>query len=157
MKVGDKIEGNADISDDLGNPYENILDETRLLEEIKDVLDELNILKTLAQEQERVDNSWKRIATKVKVSRAVSASEIKMEVESMIEDAKSVQGDINSLLDLKQKEAGIVEAQATRRQSDTVMTFTIVTIIFVRHHCPVAELIANVSSYPRRSLRVFLP
>lgn len=151
MQVGGEIEGNSDIAEDFGNPYENILDETRLLEEIKDVLDELNILKALAQDQERVDNAWKRVATKVKISRAVSASEIKTEVESMIEDAKSVQGDINSLLDLKQKEAGIVEAQATRRQSDTVMTFTIVTIIFVCDHSSVAESRANVYSYPRRS------
>lgn len=149
MELGNKIEGNLDNSDDLGNPYENILDETRLLEEIKDVLDELNILKALAQDQERVDNAWKRVATKVKISRAVSASEIKAEVESMIEDAKSVQGDINSLLDLKQKEAGIVEAQATHRQSDTVMTFTIVTIIFVGDHFSAAELLADASSYPR--------
>jgi Mg2+ and Co2+ transporter CorA len=151
MVIGNKREEISDTSDDLGNPYENILDETRLLEEIKDVLDELNILKALAQDQERVDNAWKRVATKVKISRAVSASEIKTEIESMIEDAKSVQGDINSLLDLKQKEAGIVEAQATRRQSDTVMTFTIVTIIFVCDHSSVAELLANASSYPRHS------
>ncbi|KAJ5987989.1 hypothetical protein N7481_003199 [Penicillium waksmanii] len=151
VEMGNKIEGNSDISDDLGNPYENILDETRLLEEIKDVLDELNILKALSQDQERVDNAWKRVATKVKISRAVSASEIKIEVESMIEDAKSVQGDINSLLDLKQKEAGIVEAQATRRQSDTVMTFTIVTIIFLPASFLTSLFALNVSDFPHQN------
>ena len=33
----------------LENPYEDILMETRLLHEVKDILDELNILKNLAQ------------------------------------------------------------------------------------------------------------
>lgn len=116
---------------DEDNPYQDICHETDLLVEIKDVLDELNILKTLAQEQDHVDDMWKQIKKKQKSNHAVTPSEISREIESMIGDAKSVQEDINTLLDLKQKEASIIEAKATREQSDTLMTFTVVTIIFV--------------------------
>ncbi|OQE43597.1 hypothetical protein PENCOP_c003G00514 [Penicillium coprophilum] len=49
----------------------------------------------------------------------------------MIGDAQGVQEAIKSLLDLKQREATIIEARTTRQQSDSVMVFTVVTIIFV--------------------------
>lgn len=104
--------------------------ETQLLDEVKDILDELNILKTLAQDQKVVDDLWKSFS-KIPGNRHLSPLETKEDIESMIEDAKSVQSAINTLLDLKQKEATILEAQATRRQSDAVMVFTVVTIIFV--------------------------
>lgn len=112
------------------NPYEDILVETELLDEVKDILDELNILKTLAQDQKVVDDLWKS-ASKIQAYRHLTPLETKQDIESMIEDAKSVQSAINTLLDLKQKEASILEAQAMRRQSDAVMVFTMVTIIFV--------------------------
>lgn len=112
------------------NPYEDIFMETELLDEVKDILDELNILKTLAQDQKVVDDLWKS-ASKIQGYRHLTPLETKEDIESMIEDAKSVQSAINTLLDLKQKEATILEAQATRRQSDAVMVFTVVTIIFV--------------------------
>jgi hypothetical protein len=114
----------------LENPYEDILMETRLLHEVKDILDELNILKNLAQDQKVVDDLWKSISG-IQGYRHLTPAETKDDIEGMIEDAKSVQSAINTLLDLKQKEATILEAQATRRQSDAVMVFTVVTIIFV--------------------------
>lgn len=40
------------------NPYNNITPETKLLREIKDIVDELNMLKSLAENQERV---WKQM------------------------------------------------------------------------------------------------
>ncbi|KAJ5703809.1 hypothetical protein N7493_010947 [Penicillium malachiteum] len=49
----------------------------------------------------------------------------------MIGDVESVQEALKSLLDLKQKEATVIEAQTTRQQSDSVMVFTVVTIIFI--------------------------
>lgn len=60
-------------------------------------------------------------------------------------EAKSVQRAIEMLLDLKQKQANILEAEWTRQQSvesrkqsvqttkqgETIMVFTVVTIVFV--------------------------
>ena len=104
--------------------------ETGLLDEVKDILDELNILKNLALDQKAVYERWKSVSG-MEDYRRFTPTETKEDIEDMIEDAKSVQSAINTLLDLKQKEATILEAQATRRQSDAVMVFTVVTIIFV--------------------------
>jgi Mg2+ and Co2+ transporter CorA len=113
------------------NPYEDILKETMLLDEVKDILDELNILKTLSQHQEYVHNLWRDEKNSSEWILPITPPERTREIENMIEDARSVQSDIKTLLDLKQKEATIIEAQATRRQSDSIMVFTIVTVVFV--------------------------
>ncbi|PCG93086.1 Hypothetical protein PENO1_085300 [Penicillium occitanis (nom. inval.)] len=83
-----------------------------------------------AIDQKAVYERWKSVSG-MEDYRHLGPSETKEDIEDMIEDAKSVQSAINTLLDLKQKEATIVEAQAARRQSDAVMVFTTVTIIFV--------------------------
>jgi Mg2+ and Co2+ transporter CorA len=116
--------------------------ETRLLDEVKDILDELNILKNLALDQKTVYESWKSVSG-MEDYHHITPSEVKEDIEGMIEDSKSVQSAINTLLDLKQKEATILEAQATRRQSDAVMVFTVVTIIFVSSH----KFLANTYTY----------
>ncbi|KAJ5108029.1 hypothetical protein N7456_004704 [Penicillium angulare] len=113
------------------NPYEDIVQETKLLNEVKDILDELNILKKLSQDQEHVRSLWTDHVDTSGFNPLVTPNERTKEIESMSEDAKSVQDDIKTLLDLKQKEATIIEAQATRRQSDSVMVFTVVTVVFV--------------------------
>ncbi|PYH94927.1 hypothetical protein BO71DRAFT_440695 [Aspergillus ellipticus CBS 707.79] len=136
------------------NPYENISHETELLEKTKNILDELNILKTLAQEQRRVNDLWEKMRSNDRIRRAVSPSEIVEDIESMMEDAKSVQSDIRMLLDLKQKEASIIEAQATRRQSDTVMTFTMVTIVFLPASFLTSLFALNISDFPHENGKV---
>ncbi|KAJ6023918.1 hypothetical protein N7540_004715 [Penicillium herquei] len=70
------------------------------------------------------------------------------EIQRMIADAQSVQNDITSLLDLKQKEATIIEAQATRRQSDSVMVFTVVTVVFLPASFLASLFALNVVEYP---------
>lgn len=56
----------------------------------------------------------------------------------MVKEAEFVQKAIDMLLDLKQKQANIVEAEFARKQSEvtakqggTIMVFTVVTILFV--------------------------
>jgi Mg2+ and Co2+ transporter CorA len=125
------------------NPYDNISEETELLREVKDISDELNMLKNLSEDQEDV---WKQVWKDRKNQDATftydSPSEIKAEIEEMIKDAEFVQQAIDTLLDLKQKQANIVEAKYTRKQSDdtavqgdTIMVFTVVTILFVSSNC----------------------
>lgn len=97
------------------------------------------MLKNLAEDQEGV---WKQFWVPGTTPRTTytydTPSEIKGEIEEMIKEAEFVQQAIDTLLDLKQKQANITEAQYTRKQSDdtatqsdTVMVFTVVTILFV--------------------------
>ncbi|KAJ5214905.1 ankyrin [Penicillium chermesinum] len=121
------------------NPYHDIAREAELLREVKDISDELNMLKNLAEDQEGV---WKQFWVPGTTPRTTytydTPSEIKGEIEEMIKEAEFVQQAIDTLLDLKQKQANITEAQYSRKQSDdtatqsdTVMVFTVVTILFV--------------------------
>ncbi|OJJ50141.1 hypothetical protein ASPZODRAFT_1115189 [Penicilliopsis zonata CBS 506.65] len=130
------------------NPYEDIEVETGLLAEIKDILDELNMLRNLAQDQIHVGALWEKATGKPEWNRPVTPSEREEQIKDMIEDVRSVQDSINSLLDLKQKEATIVEAKATRRQSDSVMVFTVVTIVFLPASFLVSLFALNVADYP---------
>lgn len=114
------------------NPYENIVQETSLLVLVNDILDELNILQTLVRDQQHVCSLWKGPRQKTQVEGDYfSVDERDAVIVEMIRDAQSLQDAINRLLDLKQKQATIMEAQATRRQSDSVMVFTVVTVVFV--------------------------
>ncbi|KAJ5725864.1 uncharacterized protein N7483_007221 [Penicillium malachiteum] len=113
------------------NPYEDIRPETGLLVDVKDILDELNILRTLVQDQQHVYNLWKGTKHDSKANHFPHMTERQEDLRSMVDDVTSIQDAIKSLLDLKQKEATIIEAQTTRRQSDSVMVFTVVTIVFV--------------------------
>ncbi|KAI9869299.1 MAG: hypothetical protein M1813_000088 [Trichoglossum hirsutum] len=125
------------------NPYYAIGEEIEKLREIKDIRDELNILKSLLEDQKDV---WKQAfwdpAEKAYVgSKYMQSGGLAEAIETIAEmdkDAERVQNSINSLLDLKQKQANILEAVSGRKQAEdtakqgnTIMVFTLVTIIFV--------------------------
>ncbi|OQE44088.1 hypothetical protein PENCOP_c002G00032 [Penicillium coprophilum] len=133
----------------LENRYQNIQNETRLLREIKDISDELRILKELVNNQEHVNGLWKKIVD-VQIGRRHTIKETKDDLENMIQEAKSVEEGINTLLDLKQKQATILEARATRQQSDTVMVFTVVTIVFLPASFLTSLFALNVSDFPHQ-------
>jgi hypothetical protein len=66
----------------------------------------------------------------------------------MIKEAEVVQKSIGTLLDHKQKQANTMEAKSTRKQAqdtakqtDTIVIFTVVTIVFVSHLTPLGSLI----------------
>ncbi|KAL2783079.1 hypothetical protein BJX66DRAFT_345275 [Aspergillus keveii] len=124
--------------------------ETELLKEVKDICDELNILKSLVEDQEVVWNQAMKI-----LGGDYSNSfgndkplEVKREIMGMIHEAEVVQKAIDTLLDLKQKQANLTEAkfarqqahdtakqaQETAKQTDTIVVFTVVTIVFVGYH-----------------------
>ncbi|RAK97324.1 uncharacterized protein BO80DRAFT_482379 [Aspergillus ibericus CBS 121593] len=142
-------------SPQMENPYYDIKREIDLLRKIKDILDELHILKSLVDDQEAVflqafpaerPDPWTELYAYSQVA------DLKRELQEMTREAKEVQEAIYTLLDLKQKQANISEAKAmaeqtreagmqtqhSARQNDTIMVFTVVTIIFVgpsRFHC----------------------
>lgn len=129
--------GEEDQDKDQDYSYANIARETKLLREVKDICDELNILKTLAEDQEHVwKQFWDPEDVKSHTFNYDTPLEIKTEIEEMIKEAESVLAAFHMLLDLKQKQANIAEAQNTRRQSDTMMVFTVITILFCKSQSP---------------------
>lgn len=97
------------------------------------------MLKALAENQEDV---WKQIwideCDPQPIFPHQTPSQIKTEIESLMSEVMSVEKAIGTLLNLKQKQANIMEAQFAREQSEetarqsvTIMVFTVVTILFV--------------------------
>ncbi|KAF4493956.1 RSB1-integral membrane transporter [Fusarium agapanthi] len=123
------------------NPYHIISDETTFLEKIRDIRDELRILNTLADDQDAV---WKQMSSiyrangKLQCYYLYTPADAKNDLTGSIAEAETAHDSINLLLDLRQKQASIKEAEFGRsqainsaRQSNSILIFTIVTIIFV--------------------------
>ncbi|CAG8386936.1 unnamed protein product [Penicillium salamii] len=137
------------------NLYADISEETKLLREVKDICDELNMLKNLAEDQ---DDVWTQVwkgDNRPDATTYDTPTEVKAEIEEMVKEAEFVQKAIETLLDLKQKRANIVEAEFTRQQShdtavqsDTIMVFTVVTILFLPASFLTSLLALNISDFP---------
>ncbi|OAP61529.1 hypothetical protein AYL99_03732 [Fonsecaea erecta] len=146
--------------------------EIELLEEIKDIRDELNILRSICADQDDVlkklfqlatvhDSEGKRDDTN---DRILNYYRQRSNIDTRIARINKMQRDIgtaydamNHLLDLKQKDANILEAAearkqaaATTQQGRTIMVFTIVTIFCVQLPMSfLASLYAlNIQSFP---------
>ncbi|KAL2001346.1 hypothetical protein VTN02DRAFT_1863 [Thermoascus thermophilus] len=145
------------------NPYYNIAEETALLREIKDIRDELNILTNLAESQEVV---WEQAfgahslqdRSNFKYFHSCTPTEVKEELQEMAEEAETVQILVHILLNLRQKQASLREAefgrqqaQNTAKQSNTVMVFTVVTIVFLPLSFLASLFALNVSEFPHES------
>ncbi|RMJ28008.1 CorA-like Mg2+ transporter protein [Aspergillus sp. HF37] len=136
-------------------PKRDVGKEYRLLYEIKDIRDELAILKALAESQEAV---WRQ-AFRVGQSGDDSEQEDHpqrpgrsiLEIQEMAREAESVQDAINTLLDLRQKHAGNQDAEFGRQQANTTMVFTIVTIIFLPLSFLASLFALNVSEFPHEA------
>ncbi|KAI6784034.1 Serine/threonine-protein phosphatase 6 regulatory ankyrin repeat subunit C-like protein [Emericellopsis cladophorae] len=98
-----------------------------LFREIKDIRDELNILKAVVEAQEIVQNQLQKIQPRD----IQSAKSILKDIYEMDELAKRIQSSINTTLTLEQNEIAISQAQQSVRQGRTLMVFTVVTILFL--------------------------
>ncbi|KAJ5691595.1 Mg2+ transporter protein CorA-like/Zinc transport protein ZntB [Penicillium malachiteum] len=145
------------------NPYHIIIKETKLLDEIKDIRDELNILTTLATDQEKVwkqvfgDGNAKRRAGPM-YSQSHTPIEIIGELGDITREAEMVHDAINTLLELRQQQASIKESEFGRlqandsaRQSNTVMVFTLVTIVFLPLSFLSSLFALNITDFPHKS------
>ncbi|CAG8235818.1 unnamed protein product [Penicillium salamii] len=145
------------------NPYHIISEEARLLDEIKDIHDELNMLRTLAESQQLV---WQQAFqskdldsfTHFQFHDTCTPNMILRDIQDMITEAEMVQESINTLLDLRQKQASIKEAEFGRRQAnDTakqaniVLVFTLVTILFLPLSFLSSVFALNVTDFPHGS------
>lgn len=148
--------------------------ETDLLAEIKDIRDELDILKMVLRHQENLLPDLQKAITTLyhddrslgairKVTRTFEEQEKTIsnplkDIERMEEQAKRIYESIRDLLDLKQKHANAFEARFAReqalgaqRQGQTIMVFTIVTVIFLPLSFIAAFFAINVESFPHNA------
>ncbi|KAH7356037.1 hypothetical protein BKA66DRAFT_474379 [Pyrenochaeta sp. MPI-SDFR-AT-0127] len=104
-------------------------DETDCLREIKDIIDELKSISAIFKTQEGILDSLSNVLPTIKARH--------MEVDKMIESAEKVNRSLLDLLDLKQKQASVIQAQSasrvvdeTSKQGNTILLFTVTTIIY---------------------------
>lgn len=151
---------------------DNLLDigrETELLAECKDIRDELNIIHMILNQQssllkddipslvcEEVFDPHKRgeIKRRYRDQQKLVDLHIK-DVERMDKQAESIYQNLLHLLDLKQKHANAFEARFARdqasdtaRQGQTIMIFTLVTIIFLPMSFMAAFFAIDVKEFP---------
>ncbi|KAL3605288.1 hypothetical protein FPOAC2_00231 [Fusarium poae] len=135
--------------------------EAKLLREVRDIRDELGMLKALSEHQETV---WKQ-AFETEELRACfqyyhpcTPTDVKGDLDTMVAETDRVIDSLNSLLDLRTKQAAIKEAEYGRiqtedaaRQSKSVLIFTIVTVIFLPLSFLSSLFALDVSSFPHES------
>ncbi|KAE8356311.1 hypothetical protein BDV28DRAFT_117200 [Aspergillus coremiiformis] len=137
-------------------PKRDVGKEFRLLYEIKDIRDELNMLKTLTEAQETV---WKQAfgarnsgdGFDFQYYHPHTPVDTRLELLEMAREAESTQDAINTLLDLRQKHAGNQDAEFGRQQANTTMVFTIVTIVFLPLSFLASLFALNVTEFPHES------
>jgi ankyrin repeat protein/Mg2+ and Co2+ transporter CorA len=116
--------------------------ETDLLTEIKDIRDEIAMITKVLDDQRTV-------------LEAMEPCIVVSDLDRMDKQASRIYESITDLLDLKQKHANAFEARfardqaaGTARQSQTIMVFTIVTIIFLPLSFIAALFTVNVREFP---------
>lgn len=146
--------------------------ETDLLAETKDIRDELNMITKILSEQASVLPSLSECITShfLSLSPPASSQSIRRSIAAQLKtieqhlqdlarmdrQAKRIYESITDMLDLKQKHANAFEARfardqaaGTMRQGQTIMVFTIVTIVFLPLSFIAAFFAINVREFPR--------
>ncbi|KAL4746996.1 hypothetical protein BDW72DRAFT_24528 [Aspergillus terricola var. indicus] len=131
--------------------------DVKLLEKIKDIRDELHTLMVLFLDQEKVIRDFEKIL-RLDNSRPKRILEQYMtDVKKMDQHAVDTYKALNHLLDLKQKHANVQEARSSRRQADdtakqgdTLLVFTLVTIIFLPLSFMAAFFAIDIVEFPKQ-------
>lgn len=144
--------------------------ETNLLAETKDIRDELNMIRKVLEDQQHVLPTIETAICEIYAEEQIGQKEVKKtfanqsktvsthikDIDRMDKQASKIYISVTDMLDLKQKHANAFEARfardqatATARQSQTVMVFTIVTIIFLPMSFLAAVFTINVKEFPR--------
>ncbi|KAJ8121627.1 hypothetical protein ONZ43_g1966 [Nemania bipapillata] len=116
------------------NRYHVISSETELLDAIRDIRDELHMLRSLAEDQEIV---WQQAFASPQMGSDpqrlgfYTPTEVKKDLDAMLLEADKIEGYINALLDLRQAEFGRLQAQDSAQLSNVILVLTVITIVFV--------------------------
>ncbi|KAF2012838.1 hypothetical protein BU24DRAFT_435191 [Aaosphaeria arxii CBS 175.79] len=145
--------------------------ETDLLAETKDIRDELNMIAKVLEDQRSVIPDIEVSITDILREEHKSQQDLKRrireqiktidthlkDIDRMDKQAERIYKSITDLLDLKQKHANAFEARfardqaaGTARQSQTIMVFTIVTIIFLPLSFIAAFFTINIREFPHK-------
>ncbi|KAF2678929.1 hypothetical protein K458DRAFT_480562 [Lentithecium fluviatile CBS 122367] len=145
--------------------------ETDLLAETKDIRDELNMIAKVLEDQKSVLPDLETAITDIYREEHKSQQDLKRrfkeqmktidihlnDLARMDKQAERIYKSITDLLDLKQKHANAFEARfardqaaGTARQSQTIMVFTIVTIIFLPLSFIAAIFTINIREFPHQ-------
>ncbi|KAI0595650.1 hypothetical protein F4775DRAFT_568507 [Biscogniauxia sp. FL1348] len=128
------------------NRYHIISSETELLDQIRDIRDELHILKSLADDQDVV---WKQAfpprhsGNQLQYYRSHTPIDVKKDIEELLVEAETITNYINTLLDLRQ-------AEYNRTQANIVFIFTVITIVFLPLSFLSSLFALDVSSFPHK-------
>ncbi|KAI0441635.1 hypothetical protein F4803DRAFT_551888 [Xylaria telfairii] len=137
--------------------YEAISELTGALTEIKDIRGELKMIRSVVRTQQRVwnqllsqpmghdqdddnkkFNSWKSTDPKYVLDK----------IESLLEFAEETEKNVTSVLELHMNQLSIHEAETSRIQGETLMVFTIVTVIFTPLSFATSLFALNISAFP---------
>ncbi|KKY13643.1 putative ankyrin repeat protein [Phaeomoniella chlamydospora] len=150
----------------------NIDQEAKLLAECRDIQEELGILSNVLEQQRLIlrdlEEVFRRsllVPHEERVELLGKVVQQQRQVDSQLADidrmnrqAKSVNDNLGQVLDLKQKHANALEArfqrfqaQGTAKQSQTIMVFTVVTIIFLPMSFLASFFTLNIIEFPHDS------
>ncbi|KAL5002927.1 hypothetical protein BDV10DRAFT_87244 [Aspergillus recurvatus] len=131
--------------------------DVKLLEKIKDIRDELHTLSVLFLDQEKVIGDFEKILHLDNSRPKRILKQYMAEVRRMDQHAIDTYKALNHLLDLKQKHANVQEARSSRRQADdtakqgdTLLVFTLVTIIFLPLSFMAAFFAIDIVEFPKQ-------
>ncbi|KAL9581543.1 MAG: hypothetical protein Q9212_003843 [Teloschistes hypoglaucus] len=157
----------------------DIGEETALLAETKDIRDELNMISLVLEHQLSVlDDMMSALLEEATKHQPQVQSEVRRrykeqqklvevhikDVERMEKQAEGIYTSLTHLLDLKQKHANAFEARFARdqaaltgRQGQTIMVFTLVTIVFLPMSFIASVFAIPVRDYPHRDGNLSIP
>ncbi|KAF4450211.1 Beta-lactamase-like protein 2 [Fusarium austroafricanum] len=136
----------------------NISEEIKLLREIKDIRDELHTIGLIFEHQLEILKSigefhQSRGIPEIPIGSTGRYLKEVQDIDKHTEDAYMA---LNNLLDLKQKLANVAEArwsrgqaEETARQGNTLLVFTVVTIVFLPLSFMAAFFALNVAEFPK--------
>ncbi|KAG5792671.1 hypothetical protein H9Q69_008293 [Fusarium xylarioides] len=96
--------------------------------EIKDLRDELNILRSIVNSQETVQ---REMAGNPETSVGITGLYYRKDIEEMENVAKRTQESVDTILSLAETEIANDQARQATKQGRTMMVFTVITIVFV--------------------------
>jgi Mg2+ and Co2+ transporter CorA len=152
--------------------------ETDLLAETKDIRDELNMMEKVLEDQRHVLPDLEAAVCDIYKDEQRSQQEVKKrfreqlktiemhikDIERMDRQAERIYDSITDMLDLKQKHANAFEARfardqaaGTARQTQTIILFTIVTIVFLPLSFIAAFFAIDIREFPHSAGNPSLP
>ncbi|PSN64066.1 hypothetical protein BS50DRAFT_97408, partial [Corynespora cassiicola Philippines] len=137
--------------------YDAIDQALEILTDIKDIRNELSVLKSLAETQRLV---WDQLltATSTPATRPSQAARwsttdpayVLSRIDALLDHSAETHNNITSILDLEMNQLSVSEAELARKQGEILMVFTVVTIFFLPMSFLSSLFALNVESFPHR-------